>query len=112
MSENLEVAETIYQQLGGNKFAVMTGCKSFVADKDSLKFRIPRNASKANMCKIKLNAMDYYDVQFIQHRPARFLRKSGKYISDSYETVKEFENVDCTGLVEVFESFTGLYTRL
>lgn len=41
---NTMIAETILQQLGGNKFVVMTGAKNFVALENGIKFNIGRNA--------------------------------------------------------------------
>ena len=57
-----EVAKTIYQQLGGNKFIAMTGAKKFVAEEYALMFQIPRFGK----IRIKLNGKDLYDVQFIK----------------------------------------------
>ena len=41
MATDLTVANTILQQLGGNKFRVMTGAKNFVGSNDALTFRLP-----------------------------------------------------------------------
>ena len=69
---NTAVANTIYQQLGGGRFAAMTGAKNFLAIDNGLRFRIGRNASKANMVEIKLNGLDLYDIKFIKHTPYSF----------------------------------------
>ena len=37
---NLKVAETILEQLGGNKFRMMTGAKNLAGDETSLSMRI------------------------------------------------------------------------
>lgn len=45
-------AQTILNQLGGNRFVAMTGAKNFVALENGIKFNIGKNASKANTVKI------------------------------------------------------------
>ena len=47
----MSVARTILSQLGGNKFAAMTGAKNFVDCGDALSMRIGRNktSSKTNV---------------------------------------------------------------
>lgn len=51
----MTIAETILEQLGGNKFVVMTGAKNFVKTDNSLKFFLPRRAgSKVNLVTITL----------------------------------------------------------
>jgi hypothetical protein len=61
-----EVAETILQQLGGNRFMAMTGACLFVADGDALRFRLPSNFAKDGIdaVKITLNGSDTYDLLF------------------------------------------------
>ena len=61
---NLKVPETILEQLGGNKFRMMTGAKNFGGTEDSLSMRIGRNSSNSNYLKITLNQMDTYDMKF------------------------------------------------
>ena len=97
-----EVAETILQQLGGNKFRVMTGAKNFMSHNDpGLSFRIPNRASgMPNYVKIRLNSLDYYDVEF------------GRVRGVDYRITSEHDNVPVENLVELFERQTGLYTRL
>ena len=52
----MSVAKTILSQLGGNKFAVMTGAKNFVDCGDALSMRIGRNSSNSNYLKISILA--------------------------------------------------------
>ena len=61
---DMTVAKTILEQLGGNKFRVMTGAKNFGARDNSLSMRIGRNSSNTNYLKITLNSMDTYDKKF------------------------------------------------
>ena len=97
----MSVARTILSQLGGNKFAAMTGAKNFVDCGDALSMRIGRNKTSSNYLKITLNMMDLYDVRFSR------VTKMG-----SERSVTEYNNVFCDSLVEVFESHTGMYTKL
>ena len=98
---NLQVAETILEHLGGNKFCVMTGAKNLGGTEDSLSMRIGRNKTSSNYLKITLNMMDLYDVRFSR------VTKLG-----SERSVTEYNNVYNDSLVEVFEKHTGMYTKL
>ena len=106
------VAETILQQLGWNRFIAMTGAKDFVADTNSLRFKIPKNGSKANYCKITLEPTDLYTVEFIKFTPSRFYSKTFTYSEPKWETLKTYGGIDAMQLVSVFESYTKLYTHL
>jgi hypothetical protein len=97
------VANTIYQQLGGVRFAVLTGSKWFKASDSGISFKLSRNASGANFCNVSLNGNDYYDMQFIR------LRKHRDEIKQ--KVVAEFEDIGCEQLQEVFRNVTGLETR-
>ena len=61
---DMTVAKTILEQLGGNKFRVMTGAKNFMGFTDGLVMKIGRNSSNSNYLKITLNSMDTYDMEF------------------------------------------------
>mgnify|MGYP003650051285 CR=1 FL=1 len=98
---DMTVAKTILEQLGGNKFRVMTGAKNFGARDNSLSMRIGRNKTSSNYLKITLNMMDLYDVRFSR------VTKMG-----SERSVTEYNNVYNDSLVEVFEKHTGMYTKL
>ena len=97
----MSVAKTILKQLGGNKFAVMTGAKNFVDCGDALSMKIGRNKTSSNYLKITLNMMDLYDVKFSRVSP-----KGGA------RSVTEYNNIFNDQLVEVFEKHTGMYTKL
>lgn len=98
--EGGSVAKEIYQQLGGNRFAMMTGAKNFVSDSknNALSFRIGRNGSKANYVKIRLNSMDTYDVTF------------GRIHNMDYRDLETMKGVYAEDLQKVFTEYTGLYT--
>ena len=98
---NLTVAKTILEQLGGNKFRMMTGAKHLAGDENSLSMRIGRNSSNSNYLKITLNSMDLYDMKFCK-LTRKFEEKSVTEYSDVYNDM----------LTEVFEKHTGMYTKL
>ena len=110
------IARTIYEQIGGNRFAVMTGAKDIVLLPNGLRFRIGRNKSKTNLIEIKLNGMDLYDMEFIYHRNGYLKvdhkKLTAKWIDDKTELIKRFENIYFDQLEELFTMVTGLYTRL
>lgn len=51
----MSVAETILQQLGGQRFTAMTGSKNYLADGNSLRMTLAKNHSKANRLAITLD---------------------------------------------------------
>ena len=100
---DLSVAQTILQQLGGNKFIAMTGAKEFVGGTEFLGFKIPKNMSTANRVTIKYYpARDMYEVDFI---------KSDRYGLNA-KTIKTFDNVYADQLRQIFTSVTGMETSL
>jgi hypothetical protein len=94
----MTVAHTIFNQLGGNRFAFMTGSKNFTNTGKGLQFRLSRNKTVANFCIIKLNGSDLYDVEFV---------RAGK----SYKEVSTVNGVYADQLQAVFTQVTGLYTK-
>ena len=97
----MSVARTILSQLGGNKFAVMTGAKNFIDLKNGIRMKIGRNKTNANWMEITLNSLDLYDVAFAK------LTRLGER-----KSLKEYKNVYNDSLVSLFESHTGMYTSL
>lgn len=103
MTRNQEIAHTIAQQMGGtNRIAAMTGAgkgaRAFMAIENGLQFGFGLN-NQMNRVTITLNGSDLYDVVFW---------KLGK----TCKKVKEYNDVYCDMLVEIFESTTGLYLSL
>ena len=58
----MSVPSIILEQLGGQQFIAMTGCKNFVGDKNKLRMTIPKNMSKANRLEITL-INDLYNMR-------------------------------------------------
>ena len=96
-----EIGREILNQLGGNKFAVMTGANNFVVDNYTLRFSIMRNAKGAKFVSVTLNSCDLYDLHFFN-------------VNRKYEviTISKKYNVYAEDLRQIFEAETGLYTRL
>lgn len=96
------VAETILEQLGGGRFAAMTGAKGFaeLPDKNGLRFRIGRNAKSVNCVVIILDANDTYTVKFLRANIRRVTLLSS--VSGIY----------CDKLQAVFTEHTGMYTKI
>ena len=96
-----DIANTIYRQLGGNRFRVMTGAKNLTSHEFALSMRIGRNKTNANFMIVELNSMDLYDITFAK------VTRMGEM-----KSVKTYDNVYNDMLVEIFESHTGMYTSL
>ena len=98
---NQEVAQTILQQLGGQRFIVMTGVKNLSSSPSSLTMKLPRCGTKAQWLRISLNSKDLYDLEFVR-------------LTKTYEreVVKEYNDVYCDQLQELFTKETKLYTSL
>ena len=132
MTRNQEVANTILQQLGGNKFIVMTGAKQFVAIERGIRFRIGRNATRTNMMRITLRGDDTYKMEFIYIRnlpnpyslmakylgmgmdPMEIERKVKQQTDPNKQmtVLKVYDGIYCDQLQELFKEYTKLYTRL
>ncbi len=103
--ESNNVAKTILQQLGANRFVAMTGAKNFMGDDTSLVFSLPRAKDGINRVKVILDANDTYTVRFIK------INLRAKTADDICKVVAEDEGIYCDSLQQVFFNRTGLYTR-
>ena len=103
------VPEIILDQLGGNRFWVMTGCHHLLGDKKSLQMKIPRNASRANYLKITLEPDDTYRMEFWRYRDECFSVRNGKCYQTKAinETVKTYDCVYFDQLQSIFTQVTG-----
>jgi hypothetical protein len=97
----MTIAQTILQQLGGNKFIAMTGARDLAAGSNSLQFHFAKGANKANICRVTLETTDTYMVQFFNRR-AFDVRNVGDVKRGIY----------ADQLQELFTAETGLLTRL
>lgn len=97
------IANTILQQLGGNKFIAMTGAKGLAGGSNSLQFHFPKGANKANICRITLQTSDTYMVEFWNYSARTLTTKNiGAPVRDIY----------ADQLRDVFTQHTGLATSL
>lgn len=97
---DMTVANTILQQLGGNKFKAMTGASGFIGSANSLSFKIGRNREGINSVTVKLEDSDTYTVEFCK------LRKYERRI------MATFTSVYAEDLRKLFTNETGLETSL
>lgn len=112
--------KTIAEQIGGNKFLVMTGSKFQYYGYDEkgyvyLMIKLAGNPSKAQYLKIQLNGLDLYDLTFsrIKKTLTPLAKELGiKIYDEEIIIVKEYENVYADMLEDIFTSVTGLLTRL
>ena len=93
---------TLLQQLGGNKFVVMTGAKNLMVDKKekSLHMRIGKNSKGINHVKITYMPDDTYKMDF------------GRIRKMDYKVVRSVTGVYADALQDVFTEVTGMYTSL
>jgi hypothetical protein len=100
LTESQQVAKTILQQLGGNKFIAMTGAKNFGSSSKSLQFKIGRNSKSISHVIITLKSSDLYDVEFIRMR------------GTSRKVIKKVKGVYNDQLGTIFKKYTGMNVRL
>jgi|ERR1035437_2320425 hypothetical protein len=111
-NSQLEVAETILEQLGGRKFIAMTGARDIsglssvgiAGECDGLSFKLPGGGgftkNGINYVKITLTPDDTYTMTFLRIR--------GTKIHD----VEQHHGVYCDQLQTMFTSVTGLAVSL
>jgi len=100
---DMTVSQTIYEQLGGGRFRMMTGANTFVSDTNSLSFRVPNAENKITLVKITLTPDDLYTVEFVNAR-----RTANGYKN---EVVATEAGVYFDALQDLFTNYTGLFTR-
>ena len=105
---NEDIGNTIYRQLGGNRFRLMTGAKNLTWDdkNNELSMKIGKNNLGANYFVVKLTPMDLYDIRFESRRWNR------KTYDLNIKVKAEYTNIYADQLQNVFTEATGLYTRM
>ena len=106
-NEQMNIAHTILQQLGGRRFVTMTGARNILALDSGLRFKLPsRNFAKQgiNLVSITLDPSDTYIIQF-----EKLTRRGMDY---TCKTIATFANVYGDQLPAVFTGATGLDTYL
>lgn len=103
-NEQKQIANTILDQLNGPKFIMMTGAKNFVFGEENesayISFKHMKSAVKSNYCKITLNSLDLYDMEF------GYVSKNG------YKVKGTTKNIYNDMLRSTFTETTGLNTSL
>lgn len=100
---DMTVANTILAQLGGNRFAMMTGAKNFVGSADALMFSIGGGAkNRINKVRVTLTPDDLYTVEFMKYSPSKLETK----------LINKVEGVYNDMLQEIFTNYTGFFTKL
>lgn len=101
----MSVANTILQQLGGNRFVAMTGAKNLTSDGNALRFKLPARFAKdgINAVKVTLDPSDTYTMTFYSQKSAPTF---------AVKVVAEFSDVYNDNLQNIFTKATGLETRL
>lgn len=100
------VAQTILQQIGGRRFAVMTGSRNFTDLGNGLLMSLAKNMTSANRLEIIYDeGADLYNM--------RFYRKtfSKKTFESKTKDIETHEGIYCNMLEDVFTMVTGLYTH-
>lgn len=105
---NNEMAQITLNQLtnsnnGGNRLVAMIGAKNFARSEKNytISFKFAAKAkNEANYCRIKLNAMDLYDMKFINIRGL------------NVKTVSIHNGLYADMLKSTFEDETGLRLSL
>lgn len=101
------VAQTILQQIGGRRFAVMTGSRNFTDLGNGLLMSLAKNMTSAIRLEIIYDeGADLYNM--------RFYRKtfSKKTFESKTKDIAKYEGVYFDMLEYIFTEVTGLYTRL
>ena len=100
-SSGKQIAQTILQQLGGNKFIAMTGAKNLGFTNKGLQMKIGRNTKGVTHVIIDLDrGKDLYNIEFVKIRGVK------------RTTVKKLKGVYAEQLGKIFTKYTGLRTRL
>lgn len=109
-TQNLTIAKTVLEQLGGRRFCALTGARDFVvlhgtADgtrRPGLAFRLPSYFAQKgiNAIRITLQPSDTYRVEFSRVRGVKM------------HPVSEHIGIYWDGLAALFTAETGLVTAL
>ena len=101
--QNLQVAKIIAEQIGNRAFTMM-GTNRLVAIDKGLQFNVRglRGRNNINQIVIRLNGLDYYDIEFNHYSKKTF----------STNLVNGVDNISVDVLHKIIEEYTGLYLSL
>lgn len=103
-----EIARTILEQLGGNRFIAMTGSKDFISDGNTLRMTLRKNKSPANRLYITLTWDDLYEMRFFHYTPGGLNIKTLEWKEEKIVEVKTYTDVFFDMLQELFTEVTGM----
>lgn len=96
----MTIASTIYHQLGGGRFTMMTGAYNMVDMGNALKMKLRKNKGRYQYLMITLMPDDTYTMTW------------AKIKNWEWVIMDEDEGIYFDMLNDVFESRTGQYTKL
>ena len=100
------IAKTILEQIGGRRFAAMTGSKDFTDMGNGLRMSLARNKTSANRLDIIYDGgADLYNMRFYRQSVSK------KTFEVKTKDIKTYKGVYCDMLEDIFTDVTGLYTR-
>ena len=100
------IAKTILEQIGGRRFAAMTGSKDFIDMGNGLRMSLARNKTSANRLDIIYDAgADLYNMRFYRRTFSK------KTFECKTKDIAVHEGIYFDMLEEMFTMVTGLYTR-
>ena len=102
-AERVQIAKTILEQLGGNRFKAMTGANRFVALESGLHFRIPGGGFTKNGINSVTIILDWSDTYTVRFERVRGIKST---------QINELSLVYDDQLQGLFEEETGLRTSL
>jgi hypothetical protein len=101
---NGQPANTILEQLGGNRFIAMTGAREFLELGNGLSFQLPGGGGRIkqgiNNVQIIVAENDTYKMYFSRRRGLTF------------KNIHTFENIYWDQLQEIFTQATGVATSM
>jgi len=103
----------ILNQLGGNRFLLMTGSKNLLysnKDNNFLSMRLTRNKINAKFLKITLEVDDTYTMTFSTSK--KIMDAEFGYKIDTLVILKTIKGVYCDNLAKIFTEVTGLRSKL
>ena len=100
------IAKTIFEQIGGRRFAAMTGSKDFIDMGNGLRMSLAKNKTCANRLDIIYDGgADLYNMRFYRRTFSK------KTFESKTKDVETHEGIYCDMLEDVFTMVTGLYTH-
>ena len=98
-----QIAVTILQQIGGRRFAAMTGSHDFINLGNGLRMSLSRNKTSANRLEILYDeGADLYNMRFYRRT------FSTKTCEVKTKDIMTYEGIYCDMLEVIFTDVTGL----